>query len=123
VAKEPGEDPGRDCWVNEAGAVQLGGCYCCFRCLVPGCDNERNPRYFAPWVPEAVPPAEQDKEFGASIEYKPDQCHMYTPDRNVTNMTCPLGHFSGDTVKCDAWIYEDNEHTIVGEVRGPYIAS
>jgi hypothetical protein len=48
---------------------------------------------------------------------------MYTPDCNVTNMSCPLGHFSRDTAKCDAWLYEDNERTIVGEVCGPYIAS
>lgn len=95
----------------------------CFRCLVPGCDDERNPHYLAPWVPEAVPPAEQDTELGASTEYKPDQCHMYTPDSNVTDMSCPLGHFSRDTAKCDAWVYEDHERTIVGEVCGPYIAT
>ncbi|XP_033611642.1 organic cation transporter protein isoform X2 [Cryptotermes secundus] len=85
------------------------------RCLVPGCDDETNPRYLTPWVPEAVPPAEKDNELGASTEYKPDQCHMYTPDSNVTNMSCPLGHFSRNTAKCDAWLYEDSEHTIVGE--------
>ena len=87
------------------------GTLCC-RCLVPGCDDPTNPSYLAPLLAEAIPPADHE----GSQPYKPHQCQMYIAYSNATNLTCPLGHFSRNTITCDAWVYEDNEHTIVGEV-------
>ncbi|GFG40420.1 hypothetical protein Cfor_01589 [Coptotermes formosanus] len=82
-----------------------------YRCLVPGCDDPTNPSYLAPLLAEAIPSADHE----GSQPYKPHQCQMYIPYNNATNMSCPLGHFSRNTVTCDAWVYEDSEHTIVGE--------
>jgi hypothetical protein len=89
----------------------------CYRCLIPGCDDEKYPSYLASWRPEAIPPAEHKNELGASKGYTPDQCHMYTPYNNTSSILCQEGHFSRNIVKCDAWIYEDNENTIVGQVN------
>ncbi|XP_069690686.1 organic cation transporter protein [Periplaneta americana] len=85
-----------------------------YRCHVPGCDDEENASYSAPWLPEVIPPSEQENSAWSNT-YTPDQCFMYTPESNFTDNSCALGHFSNDKVKCDSWIYEDNERTIVGE--------
>jgi hypothetical protein len=84
----------------------------CCRCLVPGCDDPTDPIYVTPFLAEAIPPADGEE----TQPYKPHQCEMYIPHSNATNLSCPLGYFSRNTVMCDAWVYEENEHTIVGEV-------
>jgi len=96
----------------------LRGCICC-RCLVPGCDDPTNASYFSPFLPEAIPPADHDD----AQNYRPHQCQMYMSYINATNLACSMGHFSRHTVACDAWVYEDNEHTIVGEVCASHVAS
>jgi hypothetical protein len=96
----------------------LRGCLFC-RCLVPGCDDPANASYFSPFLLEAIPPADHDE----AQHYRPHQCQMYMPYSNATNLSCPLGHFSRHTVTCDAWVYEDNEHTIVGEVGVSQVAT
>lgn len=84
-----------------------------YRCFVPGCDDA-NRTYAAPWLPEAIPPSELDQNTWSST-YTPDQCLMYAPQSNFTGTSCPLDNFSENKVKCDSWIYEDDENTIVGE--------
>ena len=106
------------CQVHPPWERGLRGCLCC-RCLVPGCDDPSNASYFSPLLAEAIPPADHDD----AQHYRPHQCQMYIPHNNATNLSCPLGHFSRHTVTCDAWVYEDNEHTIVGEVCVSQVAA
>lgn len=82
------------------------------RCFVPDCDNSKFPVYNEPWTKNAIPTT-------ATNELA--QCEMFdrVPIENHTlfQSECPAEWFSSQSIKCNNWIFDSNERTIVNDVR------
>lgn len=99
------------------------------RCFVPECDNPNDPIYDEPWVLHAVPGI--TKIQGTFV---PDQCDLFErmdlnggnntapPNghrmkRNI-NAICPAEWFSDRRSRCEKWVFDKGERTIVNDVCG-----
>ncbi|XP_026667654.1 solute carrier family 22 member 21-like isoform X2 [Ceratina calcarata] len=73
-----------------------------YRCAVPECEDPSDVKFDAPWVTDSVPSVSEMSK-----------CVRYT----VTNHTgiCTNQTFSNVTKKCDSWIYDPSEKTILSE--------
>lgn len=81
------------------------------RCFVPECENKSNGTYKQPWLEAAIPPASNQNG-----KYVPSQCLRYDP-KNISQFLCIKSDFTKETITCDTWLFEDDEWTIVGEVK------
>ncbi|XP_076246545.1 solute carrier family 22 member 21 [Calliopsis andreniformis] len=73
-----------------------------YRCLVPECEDPTNTKFDVPWAANSVPDISEMSK-----------CTRYV----VKNPTggCTNQSFSNVTRKCDAWIYDSSENTILSE--------
>ncbi|XP_076280722.1 organic cation transporter protein isoform X1 [Lasioglossum baleicum] len=73
-----------------------------YRCLVPECEDANNTRFDVPWVVDSVPDiSEMSKCARYAVKNHTGQC---------TNQS-----FSNVTRKCDSWVYDPSENTILSE--------
>lgn len=80
-----------------------------FRCFVEECDNIKNPIYDDSWVQHAVPGNTKNELF------VPDQCQKLVTFNQSTehNESCPIHIFSHETIRCNQWVFDNHEYTIV----------
>lgn len=75
-----------------------------FRCLVPECESLEDTQYNVDWMKDVLPP---------------EICSKYVfNDQNVTqsNETCARQWFTDRKERCYAWVFDENERTIVNDV-------
>lgn len=78
---------------------------------MPGCDDANNPNYNEPWV-SAVVPGKTD----SSGLFSPEHCRRYElPSDGNTTYTCGREIPIKNALKCDRWVYDKYERTIVEE--------
>ena len=65
------------------------------------------------WAQHAVPGAIDSKGI-----FIPEQCYKFKfeNDTDISNDTCPAHWFSSEKERCNQWVYDENEHTIVEDV-------
>ncbi|CAO1379550.1 unnamed protein product [Diamesa tonsa] len=83
-----------------------------YRCLVPECETTETAQYDTVWIQHAIPGTFSNPDG----HFIPDVCQRYKIDNETTsheNDTCPAQWFSNEQIKCDKWVYDENEHTIV----------
>ncbi|XP_017766247.1 PREDICTED: organic cation transporter protein-like isoform X1 [Eufriesea mexicana] len=73
-----------------------------YRCAVPECENSSNTEFHTPWMAASVPDMSEMSK-----------CTRYVV-RNHTG-ACTNQTFSNATEKCDSWIYDPSENTILSE--------
>lgn len=89
-----------------------------FRCFVPECDSLENAKYDEGWVQNVLPGSISE----SSGKFQPDVCskfiHNGALNDTSTNGTC-LADWFNKTIeeKCDSWVFNPNERTIVNDVR------
>lgn len=87
----------------------------CFRCEIPQCEITNSTSYNPDWLKIAVP-------FKDPETYNdPYKCNKYNynspPGEMGTNGTClPKFFDTNSKQKCDMWVFEDTERTIVNDV-------
>lgn len=85
------------------------------RCLVPECENVAQPVYDEPWVHHAVP--------GTTVGgiFQPEQCLRFviesTSNISTPSNQCPAEWFSDQQTRCNEWVFDPNERTIVNDVK------
>lgn len=80
-----------------------------FRCIVPDC--ERTGKYDEDWVQFAVP-GTFDK-----TGFSPQHCYRFLRNYSVSvDDKCVADMFTADRERCDKWIFDDGERTIVNDV-------
>ncbi|XP_066992268.1 solute carrier family 22 member 4 [Anabrus simplex] len=85
-----------------------------YRCRIPECDGN-NTAYRPEWIQNAVP---MEQRAGMEI---PHRCLRYevvniTSESGSGSEYCPAQLFDNtSTVRCDEWIFDGNEYTIVNE--------
>lgn len=74
------------------------------RCAVSECENPLNTKFDESWVPDSVPNVSEMSK-----------CVRYV----VQNHTgaCTNQTFTNATQKCDSWIYDPSENTVLSEVK------
>ncbi|XP_043525779.1 solute carrier family 22 member 21-like isoform X5 [Frieseomelitta varia] len=72
------------------------------RCAVPECENPLNTKFDVPWMTDSVPHVSEMSK-----------CTRYVV-RNHTGL-CTNQTFSNATQKCESWIYEPSENTVLSE--------
>lgn len=85
------------------------------RCLVPECDNKYRPNYDEDWVQHAIPGTISQ----SSGHFVPEICSRFIfLNDTITDKkdTCPAHWFTGDQIKCNEWVFDENERTIVNDV-------
>lgn len=86
-----------------------------FRCFIPECDIEYNITYANPWNPNAIP-----SKFDLAGNLLLDSCTRFKYNSTTTgfnnNDTCSANWFTNETEKCDNWVFDENERTIVQDV-------
>lgn len=67
------------------------------------------------WVQHAIPGTLSTP----GGHFVPDVCQRFKFSNDTTsheNDTCPAQWFTNEHIKCDKWVYDENEHTIVQDV-------
>lgn len=85
------------------------------RCKVPECEDSNNGLFITDWLNSSTP-------FDESL---PEKCERFAPltDTNLEN-SCSVESFDRSiNVKCDDYVYEDDEITILNKVRVLYSSS
>lgn len=85
------------------------------RCLVPECETAETAQYDTEWIQHAIPGTFSNPDG----HFVPDVCQRYKFSNETAsheNDTCPAQWFSNEQIKCDKWVYDENEHTIVQDV-------
>ncbi|KAF2905671.1 hypothetical protein ILUMI_00505 [Ignelater luminosus] len=82
-----------------------------YRCFIPGCDNPEYPKYNQSWLEWAIP----DESRSHENMYKASQCDRYIRNLTVVNNTCFKDSFINKAERCNAWVYDENERTIVND--------
>jgi OCT family organic cation transporter-like MFS transporter 4/5 len=79
------------------------------RCFIPECDNPDSPNYEENFVEYTVP-----GKF-SSNHFIPEQCERYELLEEFYNETesCPAHWFSSNSIRCNKWVFDEHEHTIV----------
>lgn len=86
-------------------------------CHIPDCDNPSVPIYDEPWVQHAVPGTLRGQN-----TFVPEQCEYYEREANqsstitATSDECPAHWFSDRVSRCERWVFDDTERTIVNDV-------
>lgn len=81
-----------------------------YRCFIPECEDTFD-TYDAPWLKWAIP---ADKN--QIIDYKPSLCHRYVfNESSHFNGTCSPALFTSQVEKCNQWIFDHEERTIVND--------
>ncbi|XP_060819832.1 solute carrier family 22 member 21-like isoform X1 [Bombus pascuorum] len=73
-----------------------------YRCAVPECENPLNTKFDESWVPDSVPNVSEMSK-----------CNRYVV-QNHTGV-CTNQTFTNATQKCDSWIYDPSENTVLSE--------
>lgn len=83
-----------------------------YRCFIPECDDPLNPNYNEPWVHNVVPGTTDSMGL-----FVPEQCERFVLPHNTINETqeCYREIHQRRTAKCDRWVYDKYEKTIVEE--------
>lgn len=85
-----------------------------YRCLVPECDSA-DPIFDEDWVPKILP----GKVLESSGQFSPEVCSKYSSNNDTalaSNSSCNPLHFTHDIERCDQWVFDPNERTIVTDV-------
>ncbi|KAG5668819.1 hypothetical protein PVAND_016742 [Polypedilum vanderplanki] len=88
-----------------------------YRCFIDQCDDYQKTKYETDWVKDVVPGTISQ----VSGHFTPENCLKYefSLQTNLTfplvNGTCDAHWFSHDTVRCNQWMFEEGETTIVNE--------
>lgn len=95
--------------------IFFNGSFNC-RCLVPECESLESSRYNEDWVKNILPGTTS-----VSGVFQPDVCKKYVfrNESDTTtrlNGTCPAEWFSPEEERCDKWVFDENERTIVNDV-------
>lgn len=84
------------------------------RCFVPECDSE-NTKFDDDWVKDILPGTTP-----SSGIFQPELCSkfIFTGDRNAThsNETCQAHWFGNEEERCNQWVFDESERTIVNDV-------
>lgn len=80
-----------------------------FSCYVPNCDKPGTAVYDESWVQSAVPGTTDPSGL-----FKPEQCERFVS----RDTNCGVESFyRNQTVRCDQWVFDEYEKTIVQEVK------
>lgn len=90
------------------------------RCLVPYCENTFNATYDSDWVPYAVPP---NKIVRSSTTFEPEQCFYFKQkvENGELNETCEPDGFTNEIERCNEWVFDPHERSIVNDVSLGYL--
>jgi hypothetical protein len=86
---------------------------------VPECDRQPVPNFHEEWIKDVLPGTVS----ATTGNFIPENCFKYnfTAEINQSlpfeNGTCPAFWFENDNVKCNRWVFEEGERTIVNDVR------
>ncbi|XP_043267859.1 solute carrier family 22 member 5-like [Venturia canescens] len=77
-----------------------------YRCFVPECENSTHSELYPEWIDDAIP--KTNRKF--------ESCTRYAV-RDSTNgsSTCSASSFTMEKQRCDAWVYDPSERTILNE--------
>ena len=86
--------------------------YCC-RCAIPECDATNNTHYDPPWLPNAVPFAND----------APSKCMKFVINNATENFeNCnKASDFTTQTQRCHSFVYKTQEKSILQEVRHTHL--
>lgn len=76
------------------------------RCIVPECEKSSMPIFETSWADDSIP--KKSNLFGS--------CERYSVKKDLSG-NCSLLSFTNQTEKCDSWVYEPGEKTILNEVN------
>lgn len=88
------------------------------RCFLPECESLENAKYDVDWVKDVLPGSVSD----SSGVFKPEDCSKYifkndTIDPNeLQNGTCAAHWFGSEEERCNQWVFDETERTIVNDV-------
>ncbi|CAH0558293.1 unnamed protein product [Brassicogethes aeneus] len=84
-----------------------------YRCFIPECEEAGNTHYTTPWTHWALPSSSGQGVLDTKSRY----CDMYKVDTTIYNATgvCSADIFTREVTKCDQWVFDDAEKTIVNE--------
>ncbi|XP_070504611.1 solute carrier family 22 member 4-like [Chironomus tepperi] len=82
-----------------------------YRCFVDQCEEFGSAKYDQDWLQNAVPGSISNGKF------VPDTCYKYNfNDTGLTgNNTCVAELFGQQIIKCDSWIFDENEVTMIND--------
>ncbi|CAG9822517.1 unnamed protein product [Phaedon cochleariae] len=84
-----------------------------YRCFIPECEDQHQTTYDTPWLKWAIPTESNDNQV---IGVKTDSCLRYMPKNDSDlSSTCSPESFTKTLEKCNEWIFDDVERTIVNE--------
>lgn len=84
------------------------------RCLVPECESLEDARYDVDWVKDVLPGSTSE----SSGIFQPEDCSKYVFKNNntISNETCPAHWFGNEEERCNQWVFDETERTIVNDV-------
>ncbi|KAL7037258.1 hypothetical protein ACKWTF_009138 [Chironomus riparius] len=82
-----------------------------YRCFVDQCEQFENAKYDQDWLQHAVPGSISNGKF------EPDGCFKYNFNDTglITNNTCVANLFGKNKTKCNKWIFDENEVTMIND--------
>ena len=84
------------------------------RCLVPECESIENATYNEDWIKDVLP----GKVSASSGIFQPEICskYIYKNETRESNETCAAHWFDHEQEKCNKWVFDLSERTIVNDV-------
>ncbi|KAJ3654960.1 hypothetical protein Zmor_014110 [Zophobas morio] len=83
-----------------------------YRCFIPECEEPQNTSYEVPWIHWAIP----NEDSSEVLESKSYYCDRFSVNQSLANGTCYKDLFTTHIEKCNEWIFDHTERTIVNDV-------
>lgn len=81
---------------------------------MPECETLQNAAYDEGWVKNILPGSISE----SSRDFKPEICSRFVKVINQTDAgSCSSLWFGDEQEQCDEWVFDDDERTIVNDVR------
>ncbi|KAJ3654670.1 hypothetical protein Zmor_013844 [Zophobas morio] len=82
-----------------------------YRCFIPECEEPQNTSYEVPWIHWAIP----NEDSSEVLESKSYYCDRFSVNQSLANGTCYKDLFTTHIEKCNEWIFDHTERTIVND--------
>lgn len=87
---------------------------------MPECESLGSARYDQDWVKDVLPGSISE----SSGNFVPEVCLKYLPKNDTgdwqANETCASDWFETNTEKCNRWVFDEGERTIVNDVSSTF---
>lgn len=87
---------------------------------MPECDSLQHPKYDEEWVKDVLPGSISE----SSQNFVPEFCSKFIfKNDSLANATCTSEWFEHEEERCDRWVFDESERTIVNDVRSKLLSS